>query len=324
MVSSKKIIMAAADLKEISDLIREKAFELGFDLFGIAQTEVLTEHGEILKRWCDEGMQSDMNYLGKDIARRINPALLFPGAKSVIVTGLNYYTEKRQGGNGVPVFSRYAYGMNYHDVLLGRLGRIVDYIKVISPGANGKSYVDSAPLLEKAWARKAGLGWPGRHSILINKEIGSFFFLGVILTDLELEYNKSEIKDHCGSCRQCIDACPTNAINGNRTIDTRRCLAYLTIEDKLPIKDSFIPKMEGRVFGCDICQEACPWNKHAKQHTTPEFDPFPELIEMSTEEWRNLSKEKFRSLFKKSAVGRKKYETFIRNVTNVTNSNNPY
>lgn len=313
----------AADIKEISDRIREKSFELGFDLFGIARSEVLTEHGEILKKWYEAGMQSDMNYLGRDIARRINPELLFPGAKSVIVTGLNYYSEKKQGGNGVPVFSRYAYGMNYHDVILGKLGQIIEYMKCISPGANGKGYVDAAPLLEKAWARKAGLGWPGRHSILINTQIGSFFFLGVIITDLELEYNKSDTKDRCGSCRLCVDACPTSAINDNRTIDTRKCLTYLTIEDKLPVNESFIPKLGGRVFGCEICQEACPWNRHAKQHKTPEFEPLPGFFEMTAEDWRNLSKEKFRELFKKSAVGRKKYETFIKNVTNVTNSNNP-
>jgi epoxyqueuosine reductase len=302
----------------ITELIREKAFETGFDLFGIAQSEPLHGHKEIIERWCAAGMNGEMSYLGRNIEKRINPGLVLQGAKSVIVAGLNYYSVRKQGGGGVPVLSRYAYGADYHDVIMGKLNGIIDFMKMISPEVNAKAYVDSAPVLEKAWARKAGLGWPGRHSILINEHIGSFFFIGVIITSLSLEYDNEHTKDYCGSCRICIDSCPLGAINDNRTIDTRKCIACLTIEGNEPVDKNIVESLDGRIFGCDICQEVCPWNKKAKQHNTPEFNPSSELIGMTRDEWRNMSKEKFRLLFKKSPVGRQKFETFIQNVTNVT------
>jgi epoxyqueuosine reductase len=244
--------------------------------------------------------------------------LLFPGTKSVIVTGLNYYTAKKQTGNDVPVISRYAYGANYHDLIIAKLNKIIDFIKTIHPGAGCKSFVDSAPLLEKAWARKAGLGWPGKHSVLINRHIGSFFFLGIILTDLELENDIPNDEDLCGTCSLCIQACPTEAINGNRTIDTRKCIACLTIESKLPVDENIVPKLQKRIFGCDICQEVCPWNRRARQHSVDEFEPSAEFLAMTAEEWENLSLEKFKMLFKNTAIGRKKYDVFMKNVTNVT------
>jgi len=307
----------------ISALIKLKAQELGFDLCGIAASKILTEHESVLREWCSSGMNGDMTYLCQNIEKRINPALLVPGAKSVIVTGLNYYSEKKQGWDGVPVLSRYAYGANYHDVITGRLNKVVDFIMTLRPEAEGKSYVDSAPLLEKAWAKEAGLGGPGRHSILINNHIGSFFFLGIIILDIELDYDRPFSKDLCGSCRLCIDSCPTGAINENRTIDARKCIAYLTIDSKAPIPEVLIPKMEGRVFGCDKCQEVCPWNQKAKQHKNPEFEISEELKEMTLEDWKNLTPGQFNTLFKSSAIARRKYVRFMRNVTDVTKSVKP-
>lgn len=311
--------MTGSSGKTISALIKEKAHELGFDLCGIAASKILTEHETVLRDWCSSGMNGDMTYLSQNIEKRINPALLIPGAKSVIVTGLNYYSEKKQGWDGVPVLSRYAYGTNYHEVITSKLNKIVDFIKILRPEAEGKSFVDSAPLLEKAWAKEAGLGWPGRHSIVINNHIGSFFFLGIIVLDIELDYDLPFSEDLCGSCRLCIDSCPTGAINENKTIDVRKCIAYLTIESKAPIPEVLIPKMEGRIFGCDKCQEVCSWNKKAKQHKNPEFEISEDVKMMSVEDWQNLTPEKFNILFKNSAIARRKYASFMRNVTDVTN-----
>ena len=304
----------------ISGLIRDKALAVGFDLAGIAPTTVLKEHGEVLSDWCADGMNAGMGYLSRNIEKRINPELLFEGTRSVIVTGLSYYTEKKQGGNGIPVLSRYAYGKNYHDVITEKLNNLLDYIKEIAPGSTGKGFVDSAPILEKAWASRAGLGWQGRHSILVNRQIGSFFFLGILLTDLELSYDEPVKEDHCGSCRLCIEACPTGAINGNRTLNACECIAYQTIDSEVPMSEDYIKNIEGRIYGCDKCQEVCPWNKNATHHKTPEFELDPEVIRMTAIDWRQLSKEDFKRLFGRTPMSRRKYEIFIRNVTNVTKS----
>jgi epoxyqueuosine reductase len=310
--------MAAPDNNALSLLIREKAYSLGFDLCGIAPSRPLEEHEPIVKNWCSSGMASDMTYLCRNLDKRLNPELLFPGVRSVIVTGLNYYTESKLTGNSIPVISKYAYGASYHDVIKGKLEEILISVKQCYPGTEGKAFVDSGPLLEKAWAREAGLGWPGKHSVLINDRIGSFFFLGIILINRELDYDKPFAEDKCGRCRICIEACPTGAINGNRTIDTRKCIAYLTIESKAPVPSGMSVHMEGRVFGCDRCQEVCPWNKNASEHNVQEFQINPEMELMTAEDWRDVSREKFKRLFRRSAIGRKKYETFIENLTNIT------
>jgi epoxyqueuosine reductase len=309
-----------ADNKITSAKIKAKAHELGFDLVGIAQPGRLTGHGEKLLQWCSEGMNGSMGYLARNVEKRTDPGLLFTGARSLIVTGLNYFTGKEQGGNGIPVISRYAYGENYHDVIIGKLNSLLVYIKELVPEADGKSFVDSAPLLEKAWAQRAGLGWPGRHSVLINRQLGSFFFIGILITKLELEYDKPFTEDYCGSCRLCLDACPTAAINENRTIDVRKCIAYQTIEQKEPMTEEVVERSGGRIFGCDICQEACPWNNHAHHHNTAAFELSGDVKNMTAEDWKNLTKERFKKIFKFSAIGSKKYETFIENVRKVTQS----
>ena len=313
--------MNASHDKTISVLIKQKAYELGFDLCGIAPSRPLVERGNILQQWCERGMNCDMNYLGRNIEKRIDPEYLIPGAKSVIVTGLNYFTDNKQEEPNVPVISRYAYGTNYHDVITKKLDVMLEFIRGLEVETDGRSFVDSEPLLEKAWAVEAGLGWQGRHSIVINDKIGSFFFIGVIVLNLNLDYDNPYKENRCGNCRLCIDQCPTGAINEDGTIDARKCIANLTIENRGPIPEDIIPKIGGRVYGCDKCQEVCPWNRHAKSHNTPEFVLSEELRLMKKEEWLNLTREQFDRLFKDSAVERRKYEPFMRNVIKISNLN---
>jgi epoxyqueuosine reductase len=310
--------MAASVDKTSAILVKEYATEIGFDLCGIARARSLDEHRPILTKWVYTGMNGDMAYLGQNIEKRIDPRILFPGARSIIVTGLNYYSEKKQGGNGIPVISRYAYGVNYHDVIREKLNKIRNFIKSIHPEAAGRSFVDSAPLLEKAWGREAGLGWPGKHSILVNRKIGSFFFLGVIVINIDFEYDQPEEEDHCGSCTLCIDSCPTGAINNNRTIDTRRCVAYLTLESRTRIPDDLVMKLEGRAFGCDKCQDVCPWNKNSKPHKTPEFELPAEVGFMTADNWKNLTRKDYKRLFEKSAIGRRTFCRFMDNIEAAT------
>ena len=312
--------MADSAEKSISVLIKEKATELGFDICGIAPSRPLEERKNILQSWCAEGMNAGMNYLSRDIEKRIDPRSLVPGAKSLIVTGLSYYTEKKQSEPGVPVLSRYAYGESYQTVIERKLDKLYTFIRSLFPETEGRIFVDSAPLLEKAWAMEAGLGWQGKHSIVINKGIGSYFFIGTLILNIGLDYDKPVTKEFCGTCRLCIDLCPTGAINDNHTIDARKCIANLTIENRGPIPEEIIPKVGNRVYGCDRCQEVCPWNKDAKPHKNPEFDLPEEVETLTREEWLNLSKDRFNRLFKGTPLERRKYEPFMRNVTDVTKS----
>ena len=303
--------MAASGDKSLSLLIKEKASDLGFDLCGIAASRSLTEREDILKNWCASGMNAGMSYLARDIGKRINPESLVPGAKSLIVTGLNYYTDKKQTEPGVPVLSIYAFGEAYQDVIKRKLNELLDFIRSINPEADGRPFSDSAPLLEKAWAAEAGIGWQGKHSIVINKKIGSFFFIGALILNIELEYDKPVTGDYCGNCRLCIEQCPTAAINEDRTIDARKCIANLTIENRGPIPDEIVPKLGGRVYGCDRCQEVCPWNKDALPNRVPEFQIKPELQQMTAEDWQqSFQRNSLKSFLKRSSVGTKK----IRNI----------
>jgi epoxyqueuosine reductase len=306
--------------KNLSVIIKEKSLSLGFDICGIAQSRVLSENGAVLKKWCEDGMNGKISYLETNIEKRINPEQLFQGAKSLVVTGMSYYSEMKQKKTGVPLISRYAYGTDYHYVITKKLEELLTFIKGIDPSAKGRSYVDSAPLLEKPWAKEAGLGWQGKHSIVINKKTGSFFFIGILVLNLDLQYDNPFAGEHCGDCRLCIDQCPTGAINNNRTIDVRKCIANLTIEDRGPIPEEIIPKLGGRVYGCDRCQEVCPWNKDAKPDIHPEFALSEEIAEMNLDEWQTLSKERYDRLFKNSAMNRVKYDHFMQNIRVITKS----
>jgi len=305
--------MVSGRKEEITRLIRERSVELGFDLCGFAPSGILDKAGLRMREWCSSGMNGNMDYLARDIDKRIDPGYLLPDARSVIVTGLSYYTGLKQGGNGIPVLSRYVYGNDYHRVIKTKLDLMLEYIRSIDPDISGRTFVDSAPLQEKAWAREAGLGWQGKHSLIINKKTGSFFFLGIIVINAVLDYG-SPLADFCRSCRLCIEDCPTGAINDNRTIDARKCIAYQTIENRGPIPEEISRKMGGRIFGCDRCQEVCPWNSGLMPHKPPEFEISHELTSLTTEDWLELSYERFTSLFRRSALRRVKYERLMRNV----------
>jgi epoxyqueuosine reductase len=306
--------MPVSEINLFSDKIKQKAKNLGFDICGITRSRSLDEYGPKLKDWISRGMNDKMTYLERDIEKRLNPGILFPGARSLVVTGLNYYSEIGQKNRSVPLLSRYTYGTDYHDVIISKLEKLLSWIKSVRPETEGKPVVDSSPVLEKAWAREAGLGWQGRHSIMINKNIGSFFFIGILILNIDLQDDKTETKDYCGRCRLCIDKCPTGAINDNRTIDARKCIANLTIENRGPVPEEIVPFMGGRIYGCDRCQEVCPWNKKVLPNKNPEFALSEEVVNMTLSDWKNLTKEQFIRLFGKSPVGRVKYDQFMRNI----------
>ena len=306
--------MTAKSVHELSELIRQKTAELGFDICGIARVRHLAEAETVLRRWISSGMHDRMNYLTRDPAGRSDPQKVFPGARSMIITGLNYFTDKRQKDENVPLISIYALGKDYHNLITGRMEKLLEYIMTMVPEAEGIAYCDDAPVLEKPWAVEAGLGWRGKHSVVINDNIGSFFFIGELLLNIELEYNRPLEKDKCGNCRLCIENCPTGAINEDRTIDARKCIANLTIGNRGPIPEEIIPKMSRRVYSCDTCQDVCPWNKNAKPHCIPEFDISDELAGLSKEEWLSMDIERFNRLFKGTPVERVKYDRFKRNI----------
>lgn len=315
--------MTESERIAVSGLIRKKAFELGFDLCGIAQCRSLEEYRPVFEEWLNAGMNDKMGYLARNVQKRLDPGLLLQGAKSIVVTGMNYYSENRQRHTGVPVISRYAYGIDYHGILIPCLEELLSFVKSLVPETEGKAFCDSGPILEKAWAKEAGLGWQGRNSVLINRAIGSFFFIGVLILNIELVYDKPHRGDFCGDCRLCIDSCPTGAINENHTIDTRKCISNLTIENKDPIREELLPFLGGRVYGCDKCQEVCPWNNSARQNTNREMMPPDEIADMSVEDWQGLTAERFEMLFGKSAIGRVKYENFRRNIIAAISSGKP-
>ena len=306
--------MSDRENNTLTSLIKEQAFSLGFDLCGIASVRTLTEYESVLRSWCEIGMNDNMNYLNRDIEKRANPGLLFPGAKSLIVTGLNYFTDRLQEHKDVPVVSRYAIGRDYHDLITERLEYLFSYIKTLTPEAEGKAYVDSAPLLEKPWAVQAGLGWQGKHSVVINDKIGSFFFIGILVLSADLDHDTPYNEEKCGTCRICIDSCPTGAINDDRTIDARRCIANLTIENRGPIPTEMIPLMDRRVYGCDKCQEVCPWNKHARPHNNPNLTISDELASMTREGWLSMTNDQFSRIFRGTPVERVKYNRFKENI----------
>lgn len=300
-----------------SQLIKQKATALGFDYCGIAQADFLEQEAPLLEQWLKQEMHGKMHYLANHFDKRLDPRLLVEGAKSVVTFMLNYYPEEKVE-NGYKI-AKYAYGKDYHFVIKKKLNLLLQELQDEIGEINGRVFVDSAPVMERAWAAKSGLGWQGKHTLLINKKAGSFFFLAELITDLELTPD-SPIGDYCGTCRRCIDACPTEAIVGNNLLDASRCIAYLTIELKDEIPKEFQGKMENWIFGCDICQDVCPWNKRfSKPHHTPDFLPNEMLKNMQKQDWQEITQEIFSKMFQKSAVKRVKYEGFTRNIKFVEN-----
>lgn len=294
--------------------IKQTAAELGFNFCGIAKAKRLDEDARRLETWLSKGMQGSMQYMENHFELRVDPTKLVPGAKSVITLMLNYYPSTKQK-NDAPKISKYAYGRDYHEVIREKLLLLIQSMKENIGDINGRGFVDSAPVLERTWATKSGLGWIGKNGNLISKQHGSFFFIATLICDLDLDYDAPFAKDYCGSCTRCIDECPTDAILPNKVIDGSKCISYFTIE----LKDALIDEqMKGKfdnwMFGCDTCQDVCPWNRFSKSTAETVFTPIPEILNLSTKEWNEMSEEMFKEVFKHSPLKRTKYAGIKRNL----------
>ena len=301
-----------------TQIIKELAVQHGFDFCGIAEAKELTEDAFRLEQWLAKGFHGEMQYMEKHFDLRINPKKLVPGAKSVITFLKNYYPEQEQP-IGFPKIAKYAYGQDYHEVIKLSLNQMLDALRQKIGPIEGRGFVDSAPVLERSWAWLSGAGWIGKNGNLIQPKNGSFFFIASLIVDLELIYDEPIAKDYCGTCTRCIDACPTDALATPYLIDASKCISYLTIELKdADLPSAFKGKMENWAFGCDICQDVCPWNRFSKPHKEQRFEPNERLLNMSGAEWTELSEEIFQELFKRSAVKRTKYEGLRRNIKFLT------
>lgn len=298
--------------------IKEKAKALGFLSCGISRAEFLEEEAPRLENWLKKGYHGKLGYMENHFDKRLDPRRLVDGARSVISLSYNYYTPDKQADPQAPKISKYAYGVDYHFVLKDKLKALLAYMQSEIGEIQGRAFVDSAPVLDKAWAGRAGLGWVGKHSLLISKTQGSFFFLAELIVDLELEYDQVTPTDHCGSCTRCIDACPTGALHGSGVVEARKCISYLTIELKDEIPEAFAGKMDNWMFGCDICQDVCPWNRFSLPHQEPAFRPHEAMLQMRKQEWHEITKETFQEIFRKSAVKRAKYAGLKRNLEFLT------
>lgn len=294
--------------------IKSLALQHGFSLAGIAKARKLDVEARRLEQWLNQGKQGSMTYMENHFDKRVDPTHLVPGARSVISLLYNYYTDQKQSDSEAPKISTYAYGKDYHVVIKERLKALLEEIRTEIGAVDGRCFVDSAPVMERDWARYAGLGWTGKNTLLINPRAGSYFFLAELIVDLDLEPDQP-IRDHCGTCTRCIDACPTQAISpAGYILDGSKCISYLTIELKDAIPDDFSNKMEGWMFGCDICQQVCPWNRFSEKHNETAFDPSEELIGMKKADWIEITEEVFQRVFKKSAVKRAKFKGLKRNI----------
>jgi epoxyqueuosine reductase len=293
-------------------MIKSEAKRLGFEFCGISKAEFLEEEAPRLENWLNQNMHGKMDYMQNYFDKRLDPRLLVDDAKSVISLLLNYYPSEKQN-EGTPKISKYAFGKDYHFVIKEKLKELQHFISENIGEVNGRAFVDSAPVLDRAWAKKSGLGWIGKNSNLINKNQGSFFFLAELIVDLELEYD-NEIKDYCGSCTRCIDACPTEAIVDPFIVDGSKCISYFTIELKENIPHEVKGKFNDWIFGCDICQDVCPWNRFSQPHQESMFSPNPGILNMKKEDWEEITEEVFNKVFKDSPMRRPKYKGLKRNI----------
>ena len=300
------------NIESLTNDIKNKAKTLGFMSCGISKAGFLEEEAPKLEYWLNKNMNGEMSYMERNFDMRLDPTKIVEGAKSVISLTYNYYTEKTCKDSNFKI-SKYAYGNDYHFVIKNKLKDLFEYIKEKTGDINGRVFVDSAPVLERAWAKKSGLGWIGKNTNLISKKNGSFFFLCEIILDLELEYDHIET-DHCGSCTACIDACPTNAIVEPYVVDGSRCISYYTIELKNNIPDYAKNTYDDWIFGCDICQDVCPWNRFSKPHKEPLFNSDDEFLSMNKNDWIEMTKETFNKVFKNSAIKRAGFDGIKRNI----------
>ena len=297
-----------------TELIKNLAADTGFEYCGIAKAQALDEDARRLEKWLNKGMHGTMQYMENHFDLRIDPSKLVPGAKSVITLLLNYFPDQMQSTNA-PKISKYAFGNDYHEVIRTKLKLFLQEINEQIGEVHGRGFVDSAPVLERAWAQKAGIGWIGKNGNLITKQSGSFFFIATLIVDLELIYEDAFAKDYCGTCTKCIDECPTDAILPDKVIDGSKCISYFTIE----LKDALIPtamkgKFDNWMFGCDVCQDICPWNRFSKSTNEINFTPIPEILNLSKNEWEELTEDSFKSIFKNSPLKRAKFEGIKRNL----------
>jgi len=315
--------MTTADLiqQERSKLIKAKAAELGFDFCGVSRAEFLEEEAPRLEDWLNRNRHGQMGYMANHFDMRLDPRKLMDGAKSVVSVLLNYYPEARlpEGPDDYKL-SKYAYGTDYHFVLKDKLKDLLAFIRSDIGEVAGRAFVDSAPVMDKAWAARSGLGWVGKHSNLLNRDMGSFFFIGELILDLDLAPD-GPVADYCGTCTRCVDACPTDAITEPYVVDGSKCISYFTIELKEAIPNEVKGKFENWVFGCDICQDVCPWNRFSRPHTTPEFDLPPALQAFTKSDWEEITEEVFREVFRRSPVKRTKLAGLQRNVGFVRGGN---
>lgn len=304
--------MSINNKEKYSKWIKEKARELGFSYCGISKAVFLEEEAPRLENWLKRNMHGSMSYMENHFDKRLDPRLLVPGARSVVSLLLNYYPEEKQRQDSFKI-SKYAYGEDYHFVIKDKLKTLLYGIQDEIGEVDGRVFVDSAPVLDKAWAARSGLGWIGKNNNLIRKGEGSFFFIAELILDLELEYD-NVTTDHCGSCTACIDACPTQAIESPYIVNGSKCISYLTIELKDAIPDEFSGKLDDWMYGCDVCQDVCPWNRFSKNHNEPLFQPKPSLIDYDKQQWQDLTAELFNDIFRKSAVKRTKFTGLMRNI----------
>ncbi|HEY9048096.1 MAG TPA: tRNA epoxyqueuosine(34) reductase QueG [Ohtaekwangia sp.] len=298
---------------EYTRFIKQVATELGFSFCGIAKAEFLADEAPRLEAWLKRGYQGKMSYLENHFDKRLDPTLLVPGAKSVVSLIYNYYPEKDLAREGEFKIAKYAYGEDYHFVIKDKLRLMMQRLEEKVGAIQGRAFVDSAPVMERVWAKRSGLGWIGKNSLLLNKQMGSFFFLAELIIDIELDYD-GPVKDYCGTCTACMDACPTDAIPEPYTVDGSKCISYFTIELKEEIPTDVKGKFENWIFGCDICQDVCPWNSFSKPHSELAFNAHPDLEKMTRQEWREITDDVFQKLFRHSAVKRTKLEGLKRNI----------
>lgn len=294
--------------------VKSLAAIYGFHYCGIAQAKKLDADARRLENWLNKGMHGSMHYMENHFDLRIDPARLVPGAKSVITLLLNYFPAEKQSADS-PRISKYAFGNDYHAVIKNKLNLFLQELREKTGEVNGRGFVDSAPVLERSWAQQAGLGWVGKNGNLITRQNGSFFFIATLIVDLQLEYDNEFIKDYCGTCQKCIEACPTGAIMPGKEIDGSKCISYFTIE----LKDALIPeiqkgKFENWMFGCDTCQDVCPWNRFSKPTDVAGFNPIPEILNLSTNDWEQMTEESFKNIFRNSPLKRAKFEGIKRNL----------
>ncbi len=301
-----------ANKSKYSEFIKSEAKRLGFLSCGISKAEFLEEEAPRLETWLTNNAHGEMRYMENHFDKRLDPTKLVEGSKSVVSLLLNYFPSEIQNTESYKL-SKYAFGTDYHFVIKDKLKQLLHSIQDEIGDVHGRAFVDSAPVLDKAWAAKSGLGWIGKHSNLLTQQVGSFYFIAELIIDLDLEYDHI-VSDHCGTCRACIDACPTQAITEPYVVDGSKCISYFTIELKDNIPSEFKGQFDDWMFGCDVCQDVCPWNRFSKAHSEPLFNPHPELLSMSKKDWEEITKETFNKVFKNSAVKRTKFEGLKRNI----------